>query len=179
MRTFFRLAIGAFLLLSACRPAAAQTFPDDYDGSVPGMAVISNGNQWAAGVKANSPATLGVGLVAVIRGANMNTTADQQFIAPILPGKWVPTSFYAVNCSGTPTTAAGGIYTAASKGGTALVAATQTYAGLTTAATVLALTPASGVATTAIGPTVLYLSLTTAQGTAMTCDFYVVGQGFP
>jgi len=80
------------------------------------------------------------------------------------------------NASVSLTTAAGGIYTAASQGGTAVVANSQAYSALTAASLALDLT----IATTP-GKTVysagqaLYLNLTTAQGAAATADFYAWG----
>jgi hypothetical protein len=74
-------------------------------------------------------------------------------------------------------TAVGGVYTAASKGGSALVANTQAYTGLTNALTALDLTLALPNLILAAG-TPLYLSLTTAQGAAATVDLAVFGQVF-
>jgi hypothetical protein len=110
-----------------------------------------------------------------IRAANFNSTADQACTIPAGVTAWVPTSIIATNCSGTFTLAAGGVYPAASKGGTALVAAAQAYTALTGATVVLGLTLAANIATTRLTINTVYLSLTTGAGSAATCDFYVIG----
>jgi hypothetical protein len=75
------------------------------------------------------------------------------------------------------TTAVGGIYPAASKGGTAVVANSQAYSGLTAATKFVDLTIASGYTSGGDILTVknLFLSLTTPQGGAATADVYVYG----
>jgi hypothetical protein len=110
-----------------------------------------------------------------IRAANFNITTDQSCIIPASITAWVPTSIVVTNCSGTFTLAAGGVYPATSKGGTALVAAAQAYTALTGAAVVLGLTLAANIATTRLTINTVYLSLTTGTGGAATCDFYVIG----
>jgi hypothetical protein len=115
-----------------------------------------------------------------LTGANMNVTTDQQFtLRSGLTGQFSTydiTRIRVTFVSGAAlTTAAGGIYTAASKGGTVLVAATQTFATLTGTglAMELALTPAGMV--TQSGQTPFYLSLTTPQGAAATVNVVVYG----
>jgi hypothetical protein len=110
-----------------------------------------------------------------IRAANFNVTTDQSCAIPVSVTAWVPTSILVTNCSGTFTLAAGGVYPATSKGGTALVAAAQAYTALTGATVVLGLTLASGIATTRQTVNTVYLSLTTGTGSGATCDFYVIG----
>ncbi len=110
-----------------------------------------------------------------IRSANFNSTADQACVIPASITAWMPTSIVVTNCSASLTLAVGGVYPAASKAGTALVAAAQVYTALTGATVVLALTMAANIATTRQTINTLYLSLTTGQGTAATCDFYVIG----
>lgn len=110
-----------------------------------------------------------------IRAANFNTTADQSCIIPASVTAWAPTSILVTNCSGTFTLAAGGVYPATSKGGTALVAAAQVYTALTGAAVILGLTLAANIATTRLTINTVYLALTTGAGSAATCDFYVIG----
>jgi hypothetical protein len=115
-----------------------------------------------------------------LNGANFNTTADQKITL------MVPTSTYMIDQivisapSVSMTTAAGGFYSAASKGGIAVVASTQTYTSLTTNAAnttgnaMLATLATAGNTTEFTIPTtgspVLYLSLTTAQGAAATAN---------
>lgn len=64
----------------------------------------------------------------------------------------------------------GGIYTAASKGGTALVAATQTWIGLSGAGKIAVATLEAVVATDVQTAPQLYFSLSTANGAALTAD---------
>lgn len=110
-----------------------------------------------------------------VRGANMNTTADQACTIPASVTAWAPLSVLATNCTGTLTLAVGGFYPAASKAGTPLVAATQAYSALTTSAFVLVTTLAAGIATNRYTINTTYLSLTTAAGGAATCDIYLTG----
>ncbi len=104
----------------------------------------------------------------------MNTTADQAFTQQGVFSTYLITAIRAVNASTSLTTAAGGIYNTASKGGTPLVASTQVYSGLTGSTLGINLTIAafgSGVQSGAN----LFLALTTGQGGAATADFYVIG----
>lgn len=115
-------------------------------------------------------------LLGVLLGANFNSTADQAIA--ISSSKYIVRTIIAVNASVSLTTAAGGIYPAAAKGGTPIVAATQAYTALTAASKFLALTlnPAAGGPTTDVETaTTVYLSLTTAQGAAATADVYIFG----
>jgi hypothetical protein len=74
-------------------------------------------------------------------------------------------------------TAVGGFYTAAAKAGTAIVANTQIYTGLTNALTALDLTLAAPNLILPAG-TPLYFSLTTPQGAAAKADIYVYGDTY-
>jgi hypothetical protein len=114
-------------------------------------------------------------------GANMNATTDQPFVMFLPPGaKWRPTKITCLNASTSLTTAVGGIYPAASKGGTALVANNQAYSALTAAALALDLTIVSATLPTVYAAGVVpILALTTAQGAAATADLYLEGQVYP
>lgn len=107
--------------------------------------------------------------------ADMNVTTDQTFT---IKGNSAPISYVisrirVVNASTSLTTAAGGIYTAASKAGNAIVAAAQAYSTLTGATIGLDLTVAAvGNGLQTVTP---ILSLTTGQGGAATCDMYIFG----
>lgn len=101
--------------------------------------------------------------------ANFNSTADQAI--PLLPGSYVVTGVLAVKGSVSMTTAAGGVYSATAKGGTAIVAAGQTYTGLTGAATDVVSLPVTGATVSSN----VYLSLTTPQGATATADVFVYG----
>ncbi len=108
-------------------------------------------------------------------GANMNVTTDQAFV----PYLWTPGASFlierirVVNASVSLSTAAGGIYTAASKGGNAIVASGQAYSTLTGATIGLDLTVAA--VGNGLQTATPILSLTTGQGAAATADFYVYG----
>jgi hypothetical protein len=114
-------------------------------------------------------------LLGKLIGANFNVTTDQ---AIVLTPNCVPMEFLVTNASISLTTAAGGIYTAAAKGGVAIVAATQVYSNLTIATRAVLLTIAqlmNAVAGTAATPAQIFFSLTTGQGAAATADIYVFG----
>jgi hypothetical protein len=118
-------------------------------------------------------------LIGRLVGANMNVTTDQAFIWLAAPGTvYRVTKITCTNASVSLTTAAGGVYTAASKGGTAIVASGQAYSALTGATLALDLTIASTPGNTfyASATAAPILSLTTAQGAAATADCYVYGQ---
>lgn len=123
-------------------------------------------------------ATKGV-LLGRLIGANMNSgSADQPFVmtnqSNLVPFR--PVTISCKNASVSLTTAAGGIYTAAAQGGTAVVASGQVYTGLTAASLILDLTIATTPAKTVLNPgTAFFLNLTTAQGAAATADFFIWG----
>lgn len=135
------------------------------------------------------PPASGIVQIGQLLGANMNVTTDQNIPLTLPAGftKYRIDAIYANNASISLTTAAGGIYPAATKGGTPIVAAAQAYAGLTApgdnaAGSALALTLAAAAATTefnavqtALG---LFFALTTAQGAAATADIYVFARVF-
>lgn len=113
-------------------------------------------------------------LLFTLKSANFNTTADQLF-SPTFNGKARIKRIVALNTSlNGMSTAVGGIYTAAAKGGSAIVANSQVYTGLTNALTALELTIALPNLVLVAG-TPLYLSLTTPQGAAATADLYGYG----
>lgn len=92
------------------------------------------------------------------------------------PTLWIPTMILARRVSGAYNTAClGGVYTAATKGGNAIVAAAQTWAGLTGAGKIQVDTLAAVVSTDVQTSTTLFLSLSTANGAALTADVYIFG----
>jgi len=104
-------------------------------------------------------------------GQNFNITTDQATVVPVTAtGFAYLDKVIVANASISLTTAAGGIYSAASKGGTALVAAAQTYATLTGSTIVAELTIAARLKL--VSGSSVYLNLTTAQGAAATADVY-------
>lgn len=124
------------------------------------------------------PQQFGGILLGTLIGANMNSTDDQIITMFSNPSKFIIRRIVVANASISLTTAAGGVYTAASKGGVAVVASSQAYSSLTTSALFLDLTlSTSGSASTTVKSSIpnLYLSLTTAQGAAATADVYVYG----
>lgn len=124
-------------------------------------------------------------VLGVLYGANFNVTTDQAITidpftatdAGYLPAatKYRITNIYVTNCSASLTTAQGGVYTAASKGGTTLVASSQAYTGCTGTTALQIATLASGATGNVFTASTLDLSLTTAQGATATGDVYVEG----
>lgn len=134
------------------------------------------------------PLLIGQKVLCSLRGADFNSTADQQLLVPGSITAFAITSIIVTNASLNLTTAAGGFYPAASKGGTPIVAASQVYSALTTSEKLLAVTLASFGSQTRFSssnltPVVIlsqnwlpiYFSLTTAQGAIATADIYLVG----
>lgn len=110
----------------------------------------------------------------VLSGANMNTTADQVFVQQFQFSKYVVSFVVAANPSISLTAAAGGIYTGASKGGSAIILASQVYSGLKTASD--AINPQVATAgQQLLSQSGVYLSLTTPQGAAATADLFIMG----
>ena len=115
-------------------------------------------------------------IIGVLKGANFNVTTDQAI--KINYSQYKITDIFVTNCSTSLTTAAGGFYTVASKGGTIIGSTLTTFTGCTSATTQAdnnALTNMNGSIFTASN---IYLSLTTAQGAAATGDVYIVGVPF-
>lgn len=108
-----------------------------------------------------------------LNGANFNSTADQAIQIPF--GRYVIRRITVQNCSTSLTLAVGGFYTAASKGGTAIVANTQVYTALTSTTKFLDVTPAAILTTDVLTAPTVYLSLTTGQGSAATCNVAIFG----
>lgn len=115
------------------------------------------------------------GLIGRLQGANMNATSDQQI--PLFATKaFRITKIVVTNATVSLTTAAGGVYPAASKGGTAIVAAGQVYTGLTGPTLALNLTIVTAPGNTYYPSTQpVFLALTTPQGAAATADVMVYG----
>ena len=107
-------------------------------------------------------------------GANMNSTSDQAFIkVGTFTNYLLHVGPMVTNTSGTLSLAVGGIYSAASKGGIAIVAASQAYASATGANQGFNI--ARAVAGMGVLTTTPCLSLTTPQGSAATADLYIIG----
>lgn len=123
-------------------------------------------------------------VLASLRGANFNITTDQPILIPINFTAFQLTGIVITNASVSLTTAVGGFYPAALKGGTPIVSAAQAYSALTTPAGLLQATLASFGQNTRFssanlglvnGFLAIWLSLTTAQGAAATADVYLQG----
>lgn len=162
---------------------APASFGGNVVGTPSGTVYVPNALAQVAALYADVPTLLSLGFypnvagsdpIGYILGANMNVTTDQAFTMA-LPANvpFVLQRILVVNPSISLTTAAGGIYTAASKGGTAVVANTQVYSALTAYGKALNLTMAA-ILEFAAGASPI-LSLTTAQGAAATADVYLFG----
>lgn len=110
-------------------------------------------------------------LLGKIVGANMNTTSDQ--VIAIGAAKYFIDKVVVTNASTSLTLAVGGLYTAASKGGTQAIGSTQVFSGLTASTKILILT--SLITSDVVTAAQLFLSLTTGQGGAATADVYIYG----
>lgn len=140
--------------------------------------IVDSGNHIVSSPAcANRPDVGEVRVLFRLIGANMNSTADQQFTKVGTFTTWTTSgagAYKLVNPSVSLTTAAGGVYSAASKGGDQLVASSQTYASATTVGT-----SSQSMTGSALGNGVRtetpYLSLTTPQGAAATADLYIFG----
>jgi hypothetical protein len=116
------------------------------------------------------------GLIGFLKSANMNITTDNTIPLTLVgASKFAITSILVTNASTSLTTAAGGVYSAASKGGTAIVASSQAYSALTAATSLLSLTIAAAGTASTFAVSNLFLNLTTGQGSAATADVYVFG----
>ncbi len=108
----------------------------------------------------------------------MNVTTDQQIPISCPSRHFIVQSIWVTAASISLTTAAGGFYSAASKGGVTLVAATQAYSTLTAAAvnaagSALAMTLDTPATTGLFDLSSIYFALTTAQGAAATANIRV------
>lgn len=110
-------------------------------------------------------------LLAVAKGVNVNATGDTAILNVINASSYSVFQVVCTNASTSLTTAAAGLFTAASAGGTAIVA-NAALSGLTGATVVSQRTVASTAVATAQQ---LYLNVGTAQGAAATMDVYVYG----
>jgi len=154
----------------------------NYTANSLGIVTVTNPSNFDIQDLINNGCVFNMGTAGVLLGrligANMNITTDQPFImtkfSTLVPFRIAKIT--AGNGSVSLTTAAGGIYPAASKGGTAVVANSQVYSGVTGASLIVSLTIAATPGNTIYAPsTQLYLSLTTGQGAPATADLYVWG----
>jgi hypothetical protein len=107
------------------------------------------------------------------RGLNFQLTTDQALAKQFSGTNFLVTHVVAVRKSGGATVAcAGGVYSTTAKGGSAIVAAVQSWvtlaSGILVNATVAAITAV-------LSSSPIYLSLTTGSTAAVTADVYVYG----
>lgn len=107
------------------------------------------------------------------RTVNFGATGDQATIAiPSTIAKYQITAVNITNCSATPLLAQPALYTAASAGGTNLVAATI-ITGATSASVILSSTLAGTVGSSSLTAPTLFVNVSVANVGALTCDIYV------
>lgn len=131
-------------------------------------------NPGPASVITNHPSSLAsnqaIRLLASYQAVNVNATGDT--VLPIQnTGRYSVTNVIFTNASVSLTTAAAGLFTAPSAGGTGIVA-NAALSALTSSSVVSARTVASTAAQTGQN---LYLNVGTAQGAAATMDVFVYG----
>ena len=123
-------------------------------------------------------------VIASLRSANFNITTDQPIIIPQSIVAFQLTGIVITNASVSLTTAQGGFYPAASKGGTPIVASSQAYSALTTANGLVSATLATFGSTTRFsaatlgninGLLAIWFALTTPQGAGATADVFLIG----
>ena len=108
-------------------------------------------------------------------GANMQSTSDQAFVKNGTFTTYVITKVMARHKTGAASVVcAGGVYTAAAKGGSALVAAAQSWVNLTATNKIVDASLAAVIATDAQTATPI-LSLTTGSTGACTADLFIFG----
>jgi hypothetical protein len=113
-------------------------------------------------------------LLAVATGVNVNATGDQAVLRIINAQNYSVSNVVFTNASISLSTAAAGLFTAPSAGGTGIVA-NAALSALTGSTIVSQRTVASTATPTS---QILYLNVGTAQGAAATMDVYVYGYDF-
>lgn len=110
----------------------------------------------------------------VLRSANMQSTADQQFTKLLSGTNYRITDIVATRKTGAASVAcAGGIYDSASKGGNAIVGVAQSW--VTLASGIIVAPTLAAIVGTALLSGIPYLSLTTGSTAACTADIFIVG----
>lgn len=116
----------------------------------------------------------GSGVLAKSLAVNLNAVADTALT--VTAAKYIVRKFIVTNCSGTPVLAQVAVYTGASASGTTVVTAAilTTLTGSTKFVDMtLALT------TDTLAASTLFVRNAVVQGSALTCDVYVVGDVLP
>lgn len=110
-----------------------------------------------------------------LSGADMQSTSDQVFTKIFSGTNYVITNVIAKNVSGgTTVVCAGGIYNAAAKGGSALIAAAQSWINLSVTGKIVNAALAA-VLGTDIQTATPVLSLSTGSTAAATADIFIYG----
>lgn len=113
-------------------------------------------------------------LIALIRGANFQSTADQAMTRIFGGTSYTVTSIVArQRTGGASVTCAGGVYDTAAKGGNAICAAAQSW--VTLASGVIVTAAVANLLQTAVLSNTPILSLTTGSTAAITGDVFVFG----
>jgi hypothetical protein len=157
------------------------------------LAIVQNGNvtpghavTWVTtGVVGDGGATpASQRVLSSLRGANFNTTFDQPIPIPQNIVAFQLTSIIVTNVNISMNAAQGGFYPQASKGGTAIVAAGQSYAALTSSSVILNPTLAGTAGATRFSALNLglignlmqiWFSLSMGQGQPGVADIYLLG----
>ncbi len=112
-------------------------------------------------------------LLFILRGANFQIAQDQQFTKVFTGVQWDPQFVVANWTSGAFSgSCLGGIFSAPNKGGSAIVAVGQSWAGLTGQLTQVNATVQASTTTFTVTP---YFNLSTANGAALTADIFIYG----
>ena len=119
-------------------------------------------------------------VLATLLSADFDSIADQPLLLPDSMTAFAITGIIVTNSQISLTTASGGFYPQAAKGGTAIVANSQVYSSLTDATKLLNCTVVAGALATYytrsnVPDWAIYLSLTVAQGINATADVYLLG----
>lgn len=113
-------------------------------------------------------------LLFVLRSADMQLTTDQVFTKVFTGTNYAVTNVLAARKTGAASiVCAGGVYTAASKGGDALVGVAQSW--VTLAASKIVAATLAALTGTNIESATPYLSLTTGSTAACTADVFIFG----
>lgn len=116
------------------------------------------------------------GPIAKLLGADLTLTTDQPLVFTVTPALWLVRRILVRRVSGAfGVGCLGGFYTAAGKTGTTVVSATQSYAGLTGAGTVVDAAIIAAATTTMLSVGALFFALTTGNTGALTADIHVFG----
>lgn len=115
-------------------------------------------------------------LLFALRGANLAITTDQLFTKLFTGTNWMPLNIVAVRKTGAFSVAAlGALNTGAGGTGNAIVAATQSFAGLTGAAKIVSPVLAAIALSDVQSSATLYLKMATGNSAALTADLFVFG----